>query len=220
MTETKNYHDVSALMAELQEEAVLGRVRECLAEGVDPLTIIDLCHKGMIQVGAYYEQGRYFISGLIMAGEIMGQVGQMVFPLLKSKITHGDAGSIVLGTVEGDIHFIGKDIFKVLVRAHGFAVHDLGVDVPPLQFLAAIHEFKPAIVGLSCLITTAYKPMSETIALLRENTPPPLVPRAYIIGGQVNESVCKDVGADDWADDGMKGVRLCQKIMGEPLSER
>jgi methanogenic corrinoid protein MtbC1 len=220
MIETKNCHDVSVFMAELQEEAVLERVRQCLAEGVDPLTIIDLCHKGMIQVGDYYEQGRYFISGLIMAGEIMGQVGQLVFPLLESKITHGDAGSIVLGTVEGDIHFIGKDIFKVLVRAHGFAVHDLGVDVPPRQFLAAIHEFKPAIVGLSCLITAAYKPMKDTITLLRENTPSVLGPPAYIIGGQVNESVCKEVGADYWADDAMQGVRLCQKIMSEPLSER
>ena len=217
MTETQDHRDVSACMAELQEEAVLERVRQCLAAGVEPLTIIDLCHQGMVQVGEYYEQGRYFISGLIMAGEIMGQVGQMVFPLIESKTTRGDAGSIVLGTVEGDIHFIGKDIFKVLVRAHGFAVHDLGVDVPPLQFLAAIHEFKPAIVGLSCLITAAYKPMRETITLLRENTPPVLTPRAYIIGGQVNESVSKDVAADYWADDGMKGVRLCQKIMEEEI---
>jgi methanogenic corrinoid protein MtbC1 len=217
MTETKNYHDISVFMAELQEEAVLERVRQCLAEGVDPLTIIDLCHRGMIQVGEYYEQGRYFISGLIMAGEIMGQVGQTVFPLLESKITHGDAGSIVLGTVEGDIHFIGKDIFKVLVRAHGFAVHDLGVDVAPPRFLAAIHEFKPAIVGLSCLISSAYKSMKEIIAYLRGSVPPSLTPRAYIIGGRVTELLCEDVRADYWTDDGMKGVRLCQKIIGEEI---
>jgi len=217
MIETQDHHDVSAFMAELQEEATLERVRQCLAEGVDPLTIIDLCHKGMVQVGEYYEQGRYFISGLIMAGEIMGQVGQLVFPLLENKTTHGDAGSIVLGTVEGDIHFIGKDIFKVLVRAHGFAVHDLGVDVPPSRFLAAIHEFKPDIVGLSCLISSTYKSMRETIAHLREDIPPALSPRAYIIGGRVNELVCEDVKADYWTDDGMKGVRLCQKIMGEKI---
>jgi methanogenic corrinoid protein MtbC1 len=214
MLAANNHHALSTLMAELQEEAVMELVRQCLVDGVDPLVIIDLCHKGMIQLGEYYEQGRYFISGLIMAGEIMGQVGRLVFSLLESKITHGDAGSIVLGTVEGDIHFIGKDIFKVLVRAHGFAVHDLGVDVPSLQFLAAIHEFKPALVGLSGLITGAFKPMQETIALLKENTPQELAPRAYIIGGQVNASVCKEVGADYWADDGMKGVRLCQEIMG------
>jgi methanogenic corrinoid protein MtbC1 len=217
MDETQDHHDVSTFMAELQEEAVLERVRQCLAEGVDPLTIIDFCHKGMVQVGEYYEQGRYFISGLIMAGEIMEQVGQMIFPLLESKTTHGDAGNIVLGTVEGDIHFIGKDIFKVLVRSHGFAVHDLGVDVPPSRFLAAIQELKPDIVGISCLISSVYKPMKETIAHLREDIPPGLSPRAYIIGGRVNELVCEDVKADYWTDDGMKGVRLCQKIMGEGI---
>jgi methanogenic corrinoid protein MtbC1 len=201
------------LMAELKEEAVLDLVRQHMADGVDPLVIIDLCHKGMIQVGERYEQQIYFISGLIMAGEIMRQVGQLVLPLIESKITNGDSGSIVLGTVEGDIHFIGKDIFKVLVRGYGFTVHDLGVDVPPSKFLGTIHEFKPDIVGLSCLISGAFRSMGETIDLLKENIPKGLSPRAYIIGGRVDEFVCKDVGADYWTNDGMKGVRLCQKIM-------
>jgi methanogenic corrinoid protein MtbC1 len=207
--------ELSTLVAELHEEAVLDLVRQYLADGVEPLVIIDLCHKGMIQVGEYYEQGRYYIAGLIMAGEIMRQVGQLVLPLLESKVTNGDAGSIVLGTAEGDIHFIGKDIFKVLARAHGFTIHDLGVDVPPSKFLAAIHEFKPHIVGLSCLITAAFKTMQETVALIKENIPTELAPRAYIIGGRVDELTCKEVGADYWTNDAMKGVHLCQKIMGD-----
>lgn len=213
MAVTDNQAELSTMMAELQEEAVLDLVQQYLADGVDPLTIIDLCHKGMLQVGEYYEEGRYFIAGLIMAGEIMRQVGQQVFPLLESKVTNGDSGSIVLGTVEGDIHFIGKDIFKVLVRVYGFAVHDLGVDVPPSKFLAAIHEFKPDIVGLSCLITAAYKPMQETIALLKENVPRELAPRAYLIGGRVDEFLCEELGADYWTNDAMRGVHLCQQIM-------
>jgi methanogenic corrinoid protein MtbC1 len=211
---TENQEKLITLMAELKEEAVLDLVRQHMADSVDPLVIIDLCHKGMIQVGERYEQQIYFISGLIMAGEIMRQVSQLVLPLLESKITNGDSGSIVLGTVEGDIHFIGKDIFKVLVRGYGFTVHDLGVDVPPSKFLAAIHEFKPDIVGLSCLISGVFKTMGETIALLKENIPQDLSPRAYIIGGRVDEFVCKDAGADYWTNDGMRGVRLCQKIMG------
>jgi methanogenic corrinoid protein MtbC1 len=210
---TENHAHLSTLMAELQEEAVLDLVQQHITDGVDPLTIIDLCHKGMIQVGEYYEQGRYFIAGLIMAGEIMRQVGQQVFPLLESKITNGNIGSIVLGTVEGDIHFIGKDIFKELVRVHGFVVHDIGVDVPPSKFLAAIHEFKPDIVGLSCLISAAYKSMHETIAFLKDNIPEELAPRAYLIGGQVTEFLCKELGADYWTNDAMKGVRLCRQIM-------
>ena len=168
---TENQKKLITLMAELKEEAVLDLVRQHMADGIDPLVIIDLCHKGMIQVGERYEQQIYFISGLIMAGEIMRQVSQLVLPLIESKITNGDSGSIVLGTVEGDIHFIGKDIFKVLVRGYGFTVHDLGVDVPPSKFLAVIHEFKPDIVGLSCLISGVFKTMGETIALLKENIP-------------------------------------------------
>lgn len=213
MPVTDNQTKLTSLMAELQENAVLDLVQQYLADGVDPLVIIDLCHKGMIQVGEFYEQGHYFISGLIMAGEIMHQVSQLVFPLLENKIIGGGPGSIVLGTVEGDIHFIGKDIFKLLVRVHGFTVHDLGVDVPPSQFLAAIHEFKPNIVGLSCLISAVYKSMRETISFLRRSIPQDLAPQAYIIGGRVDETVCREVGADYWVNDGMKGVRLCQKIL-------
>jgi methanogenic corrinoid protein MtbC1 len=148
-----------------------------------------------------------------MAGEIMRQVGEQVFPLLESKNTNGNTGSIVLGTVEGDIHFIGKDIFKEVVRVYGFSVHDLGVDVPPSKFLTAIHEYKPDIVGLSCLIAAAYKSMKETIALLKENTSEERAPRAYIIGGQVTEFLCQEIGADYWTNDAMNGVRLCQQIM-------
>jgi methanogenic corrinoid protein MtbC1 len=213
MAVTENQEELIALVAELKEDAVLELVRQYMADGVAPLEIIDICHKGMVRVGGRYEQEVYFISGLIMAGEIMRKVGELVLPLIENKITNGDSGSIVLGTVEGDIHFIGKDIFKVLVRGYGFTVHDLGVDVPPGKFLSAIHEFKPDIVGLSCLISGAFKAMRETIALLKGNIPQSLSPRAYIIGGRVDELVCKDVGADDWTNDGMKGVRLCQKIM-------
>jgi len=213
MPVTDNQEKFITLMADLQEDAVLDLVRQYLADGVEPLVIIDLCHKGMIQVGEYYEQGRYYIAGLIMAGEIMRQVGQLVFPLLQRKTTKEDAGSIVLGTAEGDIHFIGKDIFKVLVRVHGFTVHDLGLDIPPSKFLAAIHEFKPNIVGLSSLITAAFNTMRETVAFMKENIPQELAPRAYIIGGRVDELVRKDVAADCWTNDAMKGVRMCQKIM-------
>jgi methanogenic corrinoid protein MtbC1 len=204
---------LSTLMADLQEEALLELVSQQITDGVDSLEIINQCHKGMTRVGERYEQGEYFISGLIMAGEIMHQVGQRIFPLFKNRATNGDAGRIILGTVEGDIHFIGKDIFKVLIRGYGFTVHDLGVDVPPNKFLSAIHEFKPDIVGLSCLISAAFKTMQKTIAYLKENTPQTMAPRAYIIGGRVDALVAKNSGASYWTDDAMKGVQLCLEIM-------
>lgn len=201
------------LITELQEDAALDLVQQFMSEGLNPINIIDLCHKGMIEVGKLYEQGTYFISGLIMAGEIMRQVSQMVFPLIESESVENNSGNIVLGTVEGDIHFIGKDIFKTLIRVNGFTVHDLGVDVPPAKFLAAVQEYKPAILGLSCLITASFKPMQDTITLLRNEIGENVSPVAYIIGGQVNEQICTQVGADYWVDNAMDGVRLCQKII-------
>jgi methanogenic corrinoid protein MtbC1 len=213
MDVAKNHEKLITRMADLQEDAVLDLVQQQLAEGIGPLDIVENCQKGMIKVGERYEQGQYYISGLIMAGEIMRKVGQLVFPLLEGKIMNGNSGSIVLGTVEGDIHYIGKDIFKTLARVHGFTVHDLGVDVPPSKFLAAIHEFKPHIVGLSCLISAAFKSMRETITFLKQNVSEKLLPRACIIGGQVDELVCKEVQSDYWTKDAMKGVLLCQKIM-------
>ena len=213
MPETMNGKTLQTLMAELEEEAALERAEELLAGGTDPLDIIDQCHKGMVDVGELYERGVYFISGLIMAGEIMRRIGQLVFPLLGRTVMDGDAGIIVLGTVEGDIHFIGKDIYKVLAQVHGFSVHDLGVDVPAGRFVGAIHEFKPHIVGLSCLITSAFQPMKETIAFLRESIPTSMAPKAYMIGGRVDDALCKEVGADFWTNEAMRGVRLCQRIM-------
>ena len=148
-----------------------------------------------------------------MAGEIMVQVGQMVFPFLQNKAPTGHVGNIVMGTVEGDIHFVGKDIFKVLIQGYGFRVHDLGTDVPASKFLASVHEFQPDILGISCLISSAYEDMADTISLLREYVPEDLSPRAYVIGGRVDELLSRKVGADFWTKDGMAGVRLCQKIM-------
>jgi methanogenic corrinoid protein MtbC1 len=169
----------------------------------------------MIEVGERYEKGEYFIAGLIMAGEIMGQVGQLVFPFLENEVDTGDSGSIVLGTVERGIHFIGKDIFKALVQSCGFTVHDLGIDVPASRFLASVHEFKPDILGISCLITSAYENMAGTIDLLKKYVPEDFSPHAYIIGGRVDDLVRREVGADFWTNDGMKGVRLCQRIMSD-----
>jgi methanogenic corrinoid protein MtbC1 len=214
MLDIDTYGELSTLLAELEEQAVLDLVRESLANGVESLTIIELCHEGMVEVGKRYEKGEYFISGLIMAGEIMVQVGKLAFPLLENRVDTGDAGSIVLGTVEGDIHFVGKDIFKVLIQGYGFTVHDLGIDVPASKFLDSIHELKPDILGISCLISSAYEDLAETIGLLKKYAPEDLSPRAYIIGGRVDEILRREVGADFWVKDGMAGVRLCQNIMG------
>lgn len=207
--------DLRETLARLEEEATLDLVQECLANRVPPLTILDLCHEGMIEVGKLYDQGVYYVSALIMAGEIMCRVGELVLPFVEGKSESANAGTVLLGTVEGDIHFIGKDIFKTLMQGYGFTVRDLGVDVPAGRFLAAIHELKPDIVGLSCLITAALDSMASTMQFLRANVPPAIAPTAYMIGGHVNEAICRQVGADHWVVDAMAGVHLCRKIIAE-----
>jgi methanogenic corrinoid protein MtbC1 len=134
-------------------------------------------------------------------------------PLLEKNIKGGDSGVIILGTVQGDIHFLGKDIVKVLLKCYGFTVNDLGVDVPPDEFLASARELRPDIGGLSCLLNTSFETMRETIALLRAKAPSAQPQPTYVIGGRVDEQVRKYAEADYWAADAMIGVRLCQLIM-------
>ena len=211
---TNNTHqELIHLIAELQEDEALQYIQHLISTGIAPLTILDLCHAGLAKVGEFYEKDRYAISGLIMAGEIMRQVGEMVFPLMLYETSNADSGKIVLGTVEGDIHFIGKDIFKTLARGHGFTVHDLGVDVPPSNFLSAIHDVKPDIVGFSCLISGAYGALRDSLDFLKKYVPQSIQPRAYIIGGRIDKLIANDIGADYWTSDAMQGVHLCKKIM-------
>ena len=215
MEEIDRNSELIALIADLEEKPALALVCKLLADGMDPLKIIEQCNIGMHHIGERYEQGIYFISGLIMAGEIMQQASKLVLPLLNTVQTKNDSGKIVLGTVKGDIHFIGKNIFKFLVRCYGFTVHDLGEDIPPDEFLSAAQKLRPDIVGLSCLIDTSYKAMRETISHLRENLPDEKHAAEIIIGGFVDENVSQYVGSDYWTNDAMKGVHLCNKIMQE-----
>lgn len=113
------------------------------------------------------------------------------------------------GPVEGDIHFVSKDIFKLLDRGYGVTVHDLGTDVPVRKFFASTYEFKPDILGISCLISSAYEDMAETIGLLKKYVPEDLSPRTYIIGRRIDELVRKEVEADFCTKDDVKGVCLC-----------
>ena len=197
MSEKNNQSALITLVADLQEEAVLKLVQQRLNNGDDPLVIVESCQAGMRLVGERYEQREYFISGLIMAGEIFREVMELVQPIIEAQLTGSESGQILLGTVQGDIHDIGKNNLALLLRCYGFAVHDLGVDVPPTEFLAQALILKPDIIGLSGLLTVSYDSMRETVAVLRHSTDSQLLSTPIIIGGnQLNEQVCQYVGAD------------------------
>jgi methanogenic corrinoid protein MtbC1 len=202
------------LLADLEEDAVLKLVDERLAAGHDPLRIIEDCNEGMKIVGQRYERGEYYIAGLIMSGEIFREVVEIIQPLMVKKTDKKSSGLIMMGTVSGDIHDIGKNMVGMLLSCYGFTVVDLGVDVPPAEFAAKAIEFKPDIVGLSGLITASFDMMKQTISTLRVEAEKHNLSFPIIIGGgMIDEQVCHYVGADYWLKDAMAGVRLCQGLL-------
>ncbi len=210
MSHTEPSADLITAITGLQEEAALALVRQRLDAGDDPLLIIKDCQEGLRQVGLLFEQQQYYLSGLIMAGEIFRQVMELVQPAVERQVSGEASGRILLGTVEGDIHDLGKNIVSVLLGCHNFAVRDLGVDVPPTTFAEQAAEFQPHVVGLSGLVASAYEAMRETVALLRkQGYEGPIV----IGGGQLSETVCQYVGADYWTTDAVVGVDLCSRLI-------
>jgi methanogenic corrinoid protein MtbC1 len=219
MTSTNTDNDrleFIAQVADLKELEVLAQVQERLNKGMDPLAIIEDCQEGLRQVGERYENHEYYLSGLIMAGEIFREVMELVQPTIEEQLSGNESGTILLGTVRGDIHDIGKNNLNMLLTCYGFSVHDLGVDVPPSEFLLQAVQTRPDIIGLSGLLTSSYDAMAETIKLIRMSAEREILKAPIIIGGnQLNEQVCSFAGADYWVNDAMTGVRLCQKIMAE-----
>jgi methanogenic corrinoid protein MtbC1 len=216
---TKDMHLID-LVLELDEEEALTIVQRRLQKGDDPLSIVEDCQEGMRRVGERYEQGQYFLSGLIMAGEIFREVMELTQPIIKEKVQGNESGRLLLGTVQGDIHDIGKNILTMLLSCYGFTVYDLGVDVAPDTFVGEATKIKPDLVGLSGLLTSSYDAMRDTITLFRRNPDDPLMKIPIIIGGgTMNDQVCQYVGADYWMANAMDGVRLCQRLLAKPSTE-
>ena len=197
-------------IAVLDEQGALDVVTLRVAAGDDPLAIIEECERGMRYVGEHYESRKYYISGLIMAGEIFREAMLILGPLLPESGTSRDsAGSVLLCTVCGDIHDLGKSIVAMMLRSYGLVVHDLGVDVAPAEVARRARELRPDIVGLSGLLTLAIEGMKATITELRGAAADLGRELPVIIGGGiVDEQTCAWTGADLWANDAAQGVQL------------
>ncbi len=208
--------DLVTAIAELDEDGALSLVRSRLEAGDDAFAIMAACEEGMRRVGQRYEERLYYLSGLIMAGEIFREAAELLRPALEGRSVAQSAGRILLGTVQGDIHDIGKNMLSMLLTSHGFNVIDLGVDVPPERFVQLALAEQPDIVCLSCLISSAYESMRTTVSqlkTLRGATGHPLP--ILIGGGMIDEHLVRYIGADHWAVDAMDGVRLCHRLVAE-----
>lgn len=214
MNKPKLKSQLAQLVADLEEEAVLELVKQRLETEDDPLQIISECNEGMREVGQRYEQGEYFVAGLIMSGEIFREVVELVQPLIEQQSHRNSSGRVLVGTVSGDIHDIGKNMFGMLLSCHGFDVIDLGVDVPPDVFAAKVIETKPDIVGLSGLITASFETMKDTIKVIRREAKKHGLSFPILIGGGViDDQIRQYVDADYWPPNAMAGVRLCEELI-------
>jgi methanogenic corrinoid protein MtbC1 len=200
-------------MTNMRENEAIAIARSLVEQGEDPLKILAECTMAMEAVGKRFEAGEYFLPELMMAGEMLRQVSEMVKPKMKGKQDVRKRGKVLIGTVEGDIHDIGKDIVTFLLDVNGFEVRDIGIDVPAGQFVEAIKGFKPRVVGMSGLLTLAYDSMKNTVqtivdAGLRDKV------QIMIGGGQMTETVREYTGADAFAKDAVEGVNLAKKWIG------
>jgi methanogenic corrinoid protein MtbC1 len=204
---------LSDLFLTLKRDAVLEIVERRLGAGEDPLRILDDCRRGMTLVGERFQQGDFFLAELILSAEIFKEATAVIEPRLSRAEAARTKGRVLVGTLQGDIHDLGKSILITLLRAHGFEVHDLGVDVPPSAVIEKVKALKPQFVGFSALITTAFLSMKEAVALLQEAGLRDSV--KVMIGGGVTTAGVRDyVGADFQTTDAMEGVAYCLKITG------
>jgi methylmalonyl-CoA mutase cobalamin-binding domain/chain len=196
---------------ELDEQVALELVDEMIKSGTDPVEILERCREGMSIVGEKFESGDFFLSEMIMAAEIFNQIMNIVRPHLKSTRSESK-GKIVIGTVEGDMHDIGKNIAIALLEAEGFDIIDLGVDVPPATFVEAIKEHEPDIVGMSSLLTVALETTKQTIEAITEAGLRDKV-RIIIGGGRIDTHATEYIEPDASTDNAAQGVRMCMGLM-------
>ena len=200
----------------LDEELTLRLAREAVERGeAAPRMILSTCQQALRMVGERYERKEYFLAALVMAGELFNEVLEIVQPPQELSEPDVSSGTIVLGTVGGDIHDIGKNVFGTTLRSYGFNVIDLGVDVSKETFLAEVSRTHPDVVCLSGLILAAFESMKATTKLIHLHVPdlgyrPPIV----LGGGTVDSDICDYVGADSWSTDAMEGLRICQELIG------
>jgi 5-methyltetrahydrofolate--homocysteine methyltransferase len=201
------------LMADLMEEETIAIVKELIHGGTNPMDILNDARSAMAVVGKRFEKSEYFIPDLIMAGEILKGISDIVKPLLEKGETDTKKGKVLIGTVAGDIHDIGKDIVTFMLDVSGYDVLDIGIDVPVPVFVEKIKEFKPQVVGLSGFLTLAFDSMKKTLEALEQAGLRDSL-KIMIGGGQMDDEVRKYVRADAYGKDAVAAVNLCRQWIG------
>ena len=206
-----NKEDLAKAVMDIDEDKAYELVEQLIKEEIDPKDIIGILREGVEVVGERFNNKEYFLTELVMAGEIFTQAAKILEPhMTKAAIDGSSVESIVIGTVQGDVHDIGKNIFVTLLKSAGYNAVDLGVDIPPEKFVEKVKETGAKIVAYSGLLTVALESMNATtealkIAGLREKV-------KIIIGGlPVDELWMKEAGADAFTDNAFEGLNIVKK---------
>jgi len=196
-------------LIELEHDQVLSEVEERLNKGDDPMKIFKECKEGMELIGEKYKNKEYFLAELMLSGDLFREAMELIEPHLGKKKTEGDIkGKIILVTVQGDIHDLGKNILGTLLKLDGFKVYDLGVDVSPDVVVEKVKEIQPDFLGFSSLLTITFDPMKEVIEKLKKAGFRDKL--KILVGGGITTTLVKDyIGADFQTVDAMEGVQFC-----------
>ena len=199
-------------IAHMKEQNALNLAEKILNEGENPIRILEMCREAVEYVGKQFELGNYFLPELIMAGEMLKKISKMTEPFVKQDVGKNTEriGKVVIGSVKGDIHDIGKDIVIFMLDVNGFEVQDLGVDVPPEEFVDATRQTQPQIVGMSALLTTVFESFKNTVEAIKDAGLRDDV-KIMIGGGTVTDDVRKYSGADAYGKDAVAAVNLSKK---------
>ena len=205
-------------LADMNEDDAFALAKKMLLEeGANPLRVLELCRNAMDIVGKRFEKGEYFLPELVLAGEMLENIGAIAKPLIKQAPGEEPKklAKVLIGTVHGDLHDIGKNIVTFMLDINGFEVKDIGIDVPVKTFIDEINQFKPDVVGLSGFLTLAFDSMKETIAAIQDAGLRDKL-KIMIGGGQVDQTVLNYTGADAFGTNAIDAVSLCKNWMGVP----
>ena len=190
-------------------------VKDEIQSGKEPTKIIDQVTEALIEVGKRYDRGEYFLSELMMAGIIASEVSKILEPLLaesqsQKKVT--SKGKVIIGTVKGDIHDIGKNIVIMMLQASGYDVIDLGIDVPIEKFTETIRKEKAKILGMSALLTSTMNEMGKVIEGLKKEGLRNDV--KVILGGRpITKDFTDEIGADGYAKDSVEAIKVVDSLI-------
>ncbi|MGI6406155.1 MAG: cobalamin B12-binding domain-containing protein [Syntrophaceticus sp.] len=199
-------------VVEGEVEDVAEFTEKAVAAGVKPLDILNEgLVKGIEVVGERYATGDYFLPDLILGAKAMDAGIGIIEPLLTSE-KREFLGRVLMGTVEGDLHDIGKNIVMMMLKSNGFEVFDLGVDVPSKVFVEKVKELKPQVIGISALLTTTVDKQKEIIELLQEEGLRDQV-KVIIGGAPINQAWSEKIGADGYGEDALSAVGLCKNLL-------